>query len=83
MNQYPLEITFETVRPSIVAFASRFVPRERPDFPEIIGTGFVVDSRGVAVTNRHVVDCPMTNRIAGQSGDIACAKPPETLYPGS
>jgi S1-C subfamily serine protease len=56
MNQYPLEITFETVRPSIVAFASRFVPRERPDFPEIIGTGFVVDSRGVAVTNRHVID---------------------------
>src|SRR5689334_5420414 len=52
----PLEKTFVDVRPSVVAFASRVVRRDRPDFPEIIGTGFVVDSRGVAVTNKHVID---------------------------
>jgi len=51
--------TFDIVRPSIIAFASRHVPTavgQKPLFPEIIGTGFVVDSRGIAVTNRHVAD---------------------------
>lgn len=50
--------TFEVVRPSIVAFASKLVKTELggvPVFPEIIGTGFVVDSRGIVVTNSHVV----------------------------
>jgi hypothetical protein len=56
MNEYPLERTFESVRPSIVAFASRLVRRERPEFPDIVGTGFVVDPRGVVATNRHVID---------------------------
>lgn len=50
-----LENIFEVVRTSIVAFASRLVLRERPQFPEIIGTGFVVDTRGVVATNRHVI----------------------------
>jgi len=40
----------------VVALASRLVSRERPQFPEIIGTGFVVDARGIVVTNRHVID---------------------------
>jgi S1-C subfamily serine protease len=56
MAENPLENTFEIVRSSIVAFASRVVRRERPQFPEIIGTGFVVDARGVVATNRHVID---------------------------
>jgi Trypsin-like peptidase domain len=56
MAENSLESTFELVRPSIVAFASRFVLRQPPQFPEIIGTGFVVDSRGVVATNRHVIE---------------------------
>jgi len=51
--------TFDIVRPSIIAFASRHVPTvpgQKPLFPEIIGTGFIVDSRGIAVTNRHVAE---------------------------
>jgi S1-C subfamily serine protease len=50
---------FEKIRPTIVAFGSRVVttaPGGRPRFPEIIGTGFIVDSRGIAVTNAHVIE---------------------------
>jgi S1-C subfamily serine protease len=51
--------TFESIRPSIVAFISRMVPGKsgsKPLFPPIFGTGFFVDSRGIVLTNRHVVD---------------------------
>jgi len=50
--------TFETLRPSIIAFASRIVSLpagQRPLVPPIIGTGFFVDKRGIAVTNGHVI----------------------------
>lgn len=50
---------FDLVRPSIVAFASKFVATPvgtTPLFPPIIGTGFVVDSDGIVVTNRHVIE---------------------------
>jgi transcriptional regulator with XRE-family HTH domain len=50
---------FDSIRPSIVAFASRAAmtaPGGTPLFPSIIGTGFVVDSSGIVVTNKHVVD---------------------------
>ena len=49
--------TFELIRPSIVALGSRVSVIERhevPIFPTILGTGFVVDERGIVVTNRHV-----------------------------
>jgi hypothetical protein len=52
---------FESIRPSIVAFISRVTLSNEPQatqpiFPSIIGTGFFVDSSGVAATNRHVID---------------------------
>jgi S1-C subfamily serine protease len=49
---------FKELRRSIVAFASLAVRTKRsrkPVFPELIGTGFVIDSRGIVATNRHVV----------------------------
>lgn len=49
--------TFAAVRPGIIALASRRAVRTAdrvPVFPEIIGTGFIADGRGVAITNRHV-----------------------------
>lgn len=49
--------TFEKVRPSIVAFGSKLVlskDGKEPLAPPLIGTGFIVDSRGIVVTNRHV-----------------------------
>ncbi len=50
---------FDKIRPTIVAFGSRVVtttPGRQPRFPEIIGTGFIVDSRGIVVTNAHVIE---------------------------
>jgi hypothetical protein len=51
--------TFERVMPSLVAFmirVKRIKPGEKPILPTILGTGFVVDERGLVVTNRHVVE---------------------------
>src|SRR5262245_46763039 len=51
--------TFETVRPSVVALGSRLAQTrqgETPGFPTILGTGFVVDARGIVMTNRHVAN---------------------------
>jgi hypothetical protein len=47
------------VSPSVVAFGSRLVPSKTtlpPGFPLIIGTGFIVDERGLVLTNQHVID---------------------------
>lgn len=52
-----------SVGPSVVAFGSRIAKGSSdspPPFPPIIGTGFIVDSRGLAVTNRHVVEAMET-----------------------
>ena len=43
----------------MVAFGSRIASTNAltsPPFPPIIGTGFIVDSRGLVVTNRHVIE---------------------------
>jgi S1-C subfamily serine protease len=51
--------TFQAVRPTIVALGSRLTQApesQKPLFPTIIGTGFVVDRRGIVATNRHVAD---------------------------
>lgn len=54
-----LEKTFEAVTQSIVALGSRISVHQEPNapvFPTILGTGFVVDSRGIIATNRHVAE---------------------------
>lgn len=47
--------TFAKIRRSIIAFAIADKHAPPPYFPEIIGTGFVIDTKGIIVTNRHVV----------------------------
>jgi S1-C subfamily serine protease len=57
-----LESTFTKLQPSIVAFGSKFTKSSNgapPIFPALIGTGFVVDARGVVATNRHVAEALM------------------------
>jgi Trypsin-like peptidase domain len=47
------------VAPAVVAFGSRIAESQDPTvpgFPPLIGTGFFIDSRGLVVTNQHVVD---------------------------
>lgn len=48
--------TFEIIRPSIVALGSKLDLLGGYPFPTIIGTGFVVDERGIILTNRHVAE---------------------------
>jgi transcriptional regulator with XRE-family HTH domain len=69
--------TFEIVRPSIVAFASKVTMTELggvPVFPDIVGTGFVVDSRGIVITNAHVVralEALPRHPVTGARSDMA------------
>jgi S1-C subfamily serine protease len=53
-----LEEAYESVSPTIVALGSKLAPvgNNPVIFPDIIGTGFVVDSRGLIATNRHVAE---------------------------
>jgi S1-C subfamily serine protease len=48
--------TFEIIRPSIVALGSKLDLIGGYPFPTIVGTGFVVDERGIILTNRHVAE---------------------------
>jgi hypothetical protein len=53
-----LPATYREVRKSIVAFVPSYVPlkkgEKRPEFPPIVGTGFIV-ADGIVITNDHVV----------------------------
>lgn len=54
-----LEEVFSALQPSIVAFGSKLARAQDgkpPLFPPLIGTGFVVDERGIVATNRHVAE---------------------------
>jgi len=53
---------YARMKPSVVAFVQTVKPvadrakEPLPKFPEIFGTGFVVDESGIVATNQHVVD---------------------------
>jgi hypothetical protein len=59
----------------VVAFISKLLPLpvgQQPVFPEIFGTGFLVNDNGLVATNRHVVEVfdqvgrhPQTGEFAG------------------
>jgi S1-C subfamily serine protease len=48
---FPLQ--YKNLKPAVVAIVARI--SRRPDFPDIIGTGFIADADGVIVTNDHVI----------------------------
>ena len=70
-----LEVLYETSCPCVVAFISKLVPLpagQQPIFPEIFGTGFLINDSGLIATNRHVVEVfdqvgrhPQTGEFAG------------------
>jgi S1-C subfamily serine protease len=49
---------FDATQPCIVGFISRIIrgTPQAPAFPPIFGTGYLVNNKGLVVTNRHVVD---------------------------
>lgn len=71
-----LSALFETAMTSVVGFVSQIVPSTGiipPDFPPIIGTGFLVHSDGIIATNRHVVECFKQMPRDPETGKLAIA----------
>lgn len=70
-----IEALYESAYPCVVAFISKLLPLpagQQPVFPEIFGTGFLVNESGLVATNRHVVEVfdqvgrhPKTGEFAG------------------
>ena len=66
---------YEAVSPCVVAFISKMLPLpagQQPVFPEIFGTGYLINDSGLVATNRHVVEVfdqvgrhPQTGEFAG------------------
>jgi hypothetical protein len=50
---------YENACPCVVAFISKLLPLpagQQPIFPEIFGTGYLINDSGLVATNRHVVE---------------------------
>lgn len=64
------------VKPSIVAIASRIW--SNPEFPDIVGTGFIARPHGVILTNEHVVKA--VERLPRQKDWAPTEWPADVLY---
>ena len=47
---------YRTIKPCVAAVIQTFYPAGRPDFPTILGTGFLASRLGLLCTCRHVAD---------------------------
>lgn len=54
MSREPFSKAYKELKPAIVAIVSRI--SQRPDFPDIIGTGFIAHEDGIIITNNHVIE---------------------------
>ena len=65
---------FSDSSPSVLGFITKLsVGPNKPHFPEIFGTGFFVDSSGLAATNRHVIDVFTQLRTHPKTGESPLA----------
>ena len=64
----PFSEEYKKLKPGVVAIVSRI--SQRPDFPDIIGTGFIAHEDGIIVTNNHVIELiKQLPRKKGAPGD--------------
>lgn len=54
MAEVSFSKTYKKLKPAIVAIVSRI--SQQPDFPDIIGTGFIAHEDGIVITNNHVIE---------------------------
>ena len=67
----PYTALFERVAPSVISIQAMKINKERPQrrFETIVGSGFVIDKEGYALTNAHVVDGAASLSVTLDNGD--------------
>jgi serine protease Do len=67
----PYTALFERVSPSVISIQAMKINKERPQrrFETIVGSGFVIDRDGHALTNAHVVDGAASLSVTLDNGE--------------
>jgi S1-C subfamily serine protease len=67
----PFTVLFERVSPTVISIQAMKINKERPQrrFETIVGSGFVIDREGYALTNAHVVDGAASLSVTLDNGD--------------
>lgn len=72
----PFSILFERVSPSVISIQATKINKERPQrrFETIVGSGFMIERDGYALTNAHVVDGAASLSVTLDKGDKVPAR---------